>query len=89
MRIFSQNPLTKPFNTFTENLIKCIITHLKYVRSISGKKTDKKDSIWIADMFKYGLVEPSFMPPIDIRQLRDLMRYRNKLINIRSGKKTL
>lgn len=38
-------------------------------------------------MFKHGLVEPSFMPPTDIRQLRDLMRYRNKLVNIRSGEK--
>ena len=38
-------------------------------------------------MFKHGLVEPSFMPPADIRQLRDLMRYRNKLVNVRSSEK--
>lgn len=65
----------------------CVITHPKYVRSIPGKKTDKKDSKWIANMFKHGLVEPSFMPPSDIRQLRDLMRYRNKLINVRTSEK--
>ena len=76
-----------PVFNILEEKCKCIITHPKYVRSIPGKKTDKKDSIWIADMFKHGLVEPSFMPPSDIRQLRDLMRYRNKLINIRSGEK--
>ena len=52
-----------------------------------GKKTEKKDAKWIADMFKHGLVEPSFMPPKEIRELRDLMRYRNKLVNIRSGEK--
>ena len=74
------------FNVLKEKC-KCIITHPKYVRTIKGKKTDKKDSIWIADMFKHGLVESSFMPPADIRQLRDLMRYRNKLVNIRSGEK--
>lgn len=74
------------FNVLEEKC-KCIITHPKYVRTIQGKKTDKKDSIWIADMFKHGLVEPSFMPPADIRQLRDLVRYRNKLVNIRSGEK--
>ena len=74
------------FNVLEEKC-KCIITHPKYVRTIKGKKTDKKDSIWIADMFKHGLVESSFMPPADIRQLRDLMRYRNKLVNIRSGEK--
>ena len=76
-----------PVFNILEEKCKCIITHPKYVRSIPGKKTDKKDSIWIADMFKHGLVEPSFMPPVDIRQLRDLMRYRNKLINIRSSEK--
>ena len=74
------------FNVLEEKC-KCIITHPKYVRTIKGKKTDKKDSIWIADMFKHGLVEPSFMPPADIRQLRDLVRYRNKLVNMRSGEK--
>ncbi len=76
-----------PVFNILEEKCKCIITHPKYVRTIPGKKTDKKDSICIADMFKHGLVEPSFMPPIDIRQLRDLMRYRNKLINTRSGEK--
>lgn len=76
-----------PVFNILEQKCRCIITHPKYVRSLPGKKTDKKDSIWIADMFKHGLVEPSFMPPLDIRQLRDLMRYRNKLINIRSGEK--
>mgnify|MGYP001861191460 FL=1 len=76
-----------PVFNILEEKCRCIITHPKYVRTIPGKKTDKKDSIWIADMFKHGLVEPSFMPPADIRQLRDLMRYRNKLINIRSSEK--
>lgn len=76
-----------PVFNILEEKCRCVVTHPKYVRSIPGKKTDKKDSIWIADMFKHGLVEPSFMPPADIRQLRDLMRYRNKLINIRSGEK--
>ena len=76
-----------PVFNILEEKCRCVVTRPKYVRSIPGKKTDKKDSIWIADMFKHGLVEPSFMPPADIRQLRDLMRYRNKLINIRSGEK--
>lgn len=76
-----------PVFNILEEKCKCVVCHPKYVRSIPGKKTDKKDSKWIADMFKHGLVEPSFMPPADIRQLRDLMRYRNKLVNIRTGEK--
>ena len=46
------------------------------LKQFSGKKTDTKDSVWITDIFKHGLVEGSFMPPLAIRQLRDLMRYR-------------
>lgn len=76
-----------PVFNILEKCCTCIITHPKYVRTILGKKTDKKDSVWIADIFKHGLVEPSFMPPEDIRQLRDLMRYRNKLVYNRTGEK--
>lgn len=74
------------FNVLEEKC-HCVLTHPKYVKSISGKKTDKRDSLRIVDLFKYGLVEPSFIPPADIRQLRDLMRYRNKLVNMRSSEK--
>ena len=76
-----------PVFNILETECNCIITHPKYVRSLPGKKTDKKDSIWIADIFKHGLVEPSFMPPEDIRKLRDLMRYINKLVYNRTGEK--
>lgn len=67
----------------------CNITlaHPKYVKAIRGKKTDKKDAKWIADLFKHDLVAASFMPPIDIRQLRDLMRYRFKLTCFMSSEK--
>ena len=64
-----------------------VLAHPKYVKAIRGKKTDKKDAKWIADIFKHDLVAGSFMPPADIRQLRDLMRYRFKLINFISSEK--
>ena len=69
--------------------VTCTITlaHPKYVKAIRGKKTDKKDAKWIADIFKHDLVTGSFMPPLAIRQLRDLMRYRVKLTNFRSSEK--
>jgi len=69
--------------------LSCNITlaHPKYVKAIRGKKTDKKDAKWIADLFKHDLVAASFMPPIDIRQLRDLMRYRFKLTCFTSSEK--
>ena len=61
--------------------------HPKYVKAIRGKKTDKKDAKWIADIFKHDLVSGSFIPPADIRQLRDLVRYRYKLTNFTTGEK--
>lgn len=76
-----------PIFNILEDTCHVIITHPKYVRAIPGKKTDKKDSIWIADIFKHGLVNPSFMPPLEIRQLRDLMSYRFKLLNCRTSEK--
>lgn len=63
------------------------VANPKYVKGIRGKKTDKKDSIWICDLHKHGLVQNSFIPPLEIRQIRDLMRYRVKLTNFASSEK--
>ena len=59
----------------------------KFVKAIKGKKTDKKDAQWIADLFKHDLVRGSFIPPKDIRQLRDLCRYWVKLSSYMTGEK--
>ena len=64
-----------------------ILAHPKYVKAIRGKKTDKKDAQWIADLFKHNLVAGNFMPPTDIRQLRDLIHYRVKLTRFQSSEK--
>ena len=64
-----------------------VIAHPKYVKAIRGKKTDKKAAQWIADIFKHDLVSGSFIPPADIRQLRDLTRYYRKLVGFNSGEK--
>lgn len=70
-----------------ENSCKITLANPKFVRNIPGKKTDKKDSLWLADLHKHGLVPGSFIPPFEIRQLRDLVRYRQKLINFKSSEK--
>ena len=64
-----------------------VLAHPKYVKAIRGKKTDVRDAKWIADIFKHGLVSGSFIPPFEIRQMRDLMRYRVKLTNMSSSEK--
>ncbi|WP_077296456.1 IS110 family transposase [Virgibacillus pantothenticus] len=63
------------------------LAHPKYVKAIRGKKTDKKDAQWIADLYKHDLVAGSFIPPAKIRQLRDLFRYYNKLTSIQTSEK--
>ena len=65
----------------------CWACNPKYLKAIRGKKTDKKDAKWIADVFKHDLVSGSFIPPAAIRELRDLMRYRAKLTNYMTGEK--
>ena len=76
-----------PVYNILEQTCKIVLAHPKYVKAIRGKKTDKKDAKWIADIFKHDLVAGSFIPPLDIRQLRDLMRYRTKLTNFNTGEK--
>lgn len=76
-----------PVYNILEPSCNIVLAHPKYVKSIRGKKTDKKDAKWIADIFKHDLVSGSFMPPADIRQLRDLMRYHFKLTNFTTGEK--
>ncbi len=76
-----------PVYNILETNCNIVLAHPKYVKSIRGKKNDKKDAKWIADIFKHDLVNGSFIPPADIRQLRDLMRYRTKLTNFTVGEK--
>jgi transposase len=76
-----------PVFNVLEGACHVVLAHPKYVKAIRGKKTDKKDARWIADIFKHDLVSPSFIPPLPIRQLRDLMRYRVKLTNTMSSEK--
>lgn len=76
-----------PVYNILETNCNIVLAHPKYVKAIRGKKTDKKDAKWIADIFKHDLVSGSFIPPADIRQLRDLVRYHTKLTNFTTGEK--
>ena len=67
----------------------CFVTlaHPKYTKPQKGNKTDRKDAKWICDLFMCDMIKPSFIPPPDIRNLRDLIRYRFKLTNMLTGEK--
>jgi len=76
-----------PVYNILETTCRVVLAHPKYVKAIKGKKTDKRDAKWIADIFKHDLINGSFIPPADIRQLRDLVRYHFKLTCYTTGEK--
>ncbi|MCM1226684.1 MAG: IS110 family transposase [Clostridium sp.] len=55
------------------------LAHPKYTKPQKGNKTDRKDAKWICDLFMCDMIKSSFIPTPDIRQLRDLLRFRMKL----------
>jgi transposase len=57
-------------------------THLKHVE---GRKTDPRDAAWLAELLEHGLLQPSFIPPREIRDLREVTRYRRKLVQERAA----
>jgi hypothetical protein len=76
-----------PVYNILESSCRITLAHPKYVKAIRGKKTDKKDSIWISDLFKHGLVPGSFIPDKQIRDMREVLRYRSRLVSFKSGEK--
>ena len=75
------------FNVLEKNNLWVTLSHPKYTKPMKGNKTDRKDAKWICDLYMCGMVKPSFIPPADIRQLRDLVRYRFKLTCMITGEK--
>ena len=70
-----------------EGDIHVCIANPKWVSAVKGNKDDKKDSKWIGDLFRMGLVPGSYIPVKDIRVLREFTRYRSKLVSMRSSEK--
>jgi transposase len=70
----------KPVFNVLEGAVKLILANPEQVKALRGKKTDPKDCRWLASLLRHGLVQPSFIPPRDIRELRDLTRRRRTLM---------
>jgi len=60
--------------------MKVWIVNARHIKYVPGHKTDKKDSAWLCKLLLAGLLKPSYIPPREQRELRDLTRYRKKLI---------
>lgn len=76
-----------PVFNILEKSCSVTLAHPKYTKPQKGNKTDRKDAKWICDLFMCDMIKPSFIPSPEIRQLRDLVRYRVKLTNMLTGEK--
>lgn len=63
------------------------LANAKEIKNMPGRKTDVKDAQWIAELLRCGLIKSSFVPEVEIRELRDLTRYRRKIIQQASAEK--
>jgi transposase len=61
-----------------------VLVNPQHIKAVPGRKTDVKDSEWLADLLRHGLLAPSFIPPAPIRELRELTRYRKRLVEARA-----
>ena len=76
-----------PVFNILEKSCSVTLAHPKYTKPQKWNKTDRKDAKWICDLFMCDMIKPSFIPSPEIRQLRDLVRYRVKLTNMQKKKK--
>ena len=57
-----------------------VLANAQHIRNVPGRKSDRKDAAWIADLLAHGLIPGSFVPPAPIQELRDLTRTRKQLV---------
>src|SRR6266849_7931375 len=74
----------RPVFTILEEGRTIILVNARHMKAVPGRKTDVKDSAWIADLLRHGLLQASFIPPQPIRELRELVRYRKTLVQQRA-----
>lgn len=77
----------KPVWNILEGNVTLILANAQRIKNVPGRKTDVSDANWIAKLLRAGLIESSFVPPVEFRDLRDLTRYRRKLLGHATSEK--
>jgi transposase len=72
------------FNVLEEEERTLLLVNPQHMRAVPGKKTDVRDSEWLADLLRHGLLRASFIPPAPVRAVRELTRYRKTLVQARA-----
>src|SRR5271165_5243079 len=77
----------RPVYAVLEGHFDLIVGNARHIRNVPGGKTDVKDAEWIADLVRHGLITKSFVPPAPLRDLRELLRYRRKLMESQAAER--
>jgi transposase len=75
----------KPVFNILEGGVQVILVNAEHIKQVPGRKTDVKDCQWIAQLLQHGLLKASFVPPLPVRELRDLTRQRTQLVQERAA----
>src|SRR5215831_9799419 len=74
----------RPVYTLLEEGRSIVLVNPQHLKRVAGHKTDVKDAEWLADLLRHGLLQPSFIPPRPVRDVRELTRYRKTLVQERA-----
>ncbi len=74
----------KPIYNLLEGSFELLVVNAQHIKAVPGRKTDVRDSEWIADLLQHGLLKASFIPDAEQRDLRELTRYRTTLVRERA-----
>lgn len=70
----------RPVFNLLEGQLEGILVNARHIKVVPGRKTDVRDSEWLADLLRHGLLKASFIPSAEIREVRELTRYRQTLV---------
>jgi transposase len=70
----------KPVYNILEGFLEVVLVNARHVKAVPGRKTDVRDCEWLADLLRHGLLRASFIPPVPVRELRELTRHRHTLV---------
>ena len=74
------HPVYDALESACDGKMKILVVNARNMKNVPGKKTDVKDAEWIASLLRAGLLEGSFIPPLDVRELRQMTRYRKNVV---------
>jgi transposase len=76
-----------PVYRVLEGHFELIVGNATHIKNVPGRKTDVKDSEWVARLTRHGLIRKSYVPPKPLQELRDLTRYRRQIVELRTSER--